>query len=126
MIIVFIVIIVIIVLIVIIVNCELSRLCENNDRSSGSVGGGGQIPSNQLSMISIFIPHNHRREYYAVNVITGSKILTSLSFRFYFTSSEHYCWTHPHSNYSGNNRRSSFGNFWNLLFDVVAQDGAGT
>ena len=42
-------------IIVIIVNCELSRLSENNDRSSGSVGGGGQIPSNQLPMISSFI-----------------------------------------------------------------------
>ena len=53
--IVIIVIIVIIVLIVIIVNCELSRLSENNDPSSGLVGGGGQIPSNQLPMISSFI-----------------------------------------------------------------------
>ena len=65
----------------------------------------------------------HRREYHAVIVITGSKllVLTSISFRFYFTSSEHYCWTHSDSNYSGNNRRSSFGNSWKLLFDVVTQ-----
>ena len=47
-------------------------------------------------MISIFITYTHRREYYAVIVLTGSKILVliSLSFRFYITNSEHCCWTH--------------------------------
>ena len=64
-----------VVIIVIIVNCELSRLSENNDPSSGSVGGGGQIPSNQLPTISIFITQNHRKEYCSVSVLTGPKIL---------------------------------------------------
>ena len=39
------------------------------------VVGGGQIPSNQLPTISIFITQNHRKEYCSVIVLTGPKIL---------------------------------------------------